>query len=120
MAHGEKHEHIVEPRCFYALSTSPNPPPTFVVPSSVVADVLSIAHRAWLATAGRGGRAHVDHTMRRILPSYSFEVAGYAPGWLDRDRWDLLGTAITSNPDRADLGSPGRRSEIHPRPTRRS
>jgi hypothetical protein len=93
----EKHEHIVEPRCFYAfVDLEPDSPATFVVPSTVVAEVLAIAHRAWLATPGRGGRPHRDHTMRRILPSYSFEVDGYPPGWLDRyrDRWDLLGRAI--------------------------
>ncbi len=61
----EKHERIVEPRCFYASSNlEPDSPATFVVPSAVVADVLGIAHRAWLATPGRGGRAHRDHTMR--------------------------------------------------------
>ena len=100
----EKHENIVEPRCFYTfVDLEPHPPATFIVPSAVVAEVLRIAHQAWLSTPGRGGRAHRDHKMRRILPSYSFEVAGYPPGWLDqyRDCWDLLNNAVDAQLSRS-------------------
>jgi hypothetical protein len=99
----KKHEDVVQPRLFYAFvdledsldENDPEHPKTYVVPSSVVAKVLSLSHQAWLDTPGRGGRSHRDHPMRRLLPSYPSGAPGYPSGWLEqyRERWDLL-TAI--------------------------
>ena len=100
----EKHEEVVKPRLFYAFvdledslgQENPGHPDTYVVPSGVVADVLSLSHRVWLETPGRGGRPHRDHPMRRLLPTYSPSPPGYPPGWLEqyRERWDLLTEAL--------------------------
>jgi hypothetical protein len=89
----QKHEDVAEDRLFYAfLDLEPDTPVTYIVPSPVVADLLRKTHQAWLATPGRGGRPHRDHPMRRVLPDYGFEVAGYPPGWMDRwrERWEIL------------------------------
>lgn len=94
-----KHESIAEPRLFYAfVDLEPDLPVTSIVPSSVVADVLKKAHRAWLDTPGAKGQAHKDSPFRRILPTYAEKVPGYPAGWLNeyRERWDLLTAAVAS------------------------
>ncbi|HSH60080.1 MAG TPA: hypothetical protein VK988_10645 [Acidimicrobiales bacterium] len=93
----EKHERIVEPRCFYAFVK-----PRARVPCHLRGPERGRRRRAWYRPPGLPGHARSRRTSAprshhaRILPSYSFEVAGYPPGWLDRyrDRWDLLGGAI--------------------------
>lgn len=92
----DKHEggEYVHPRLFYAfVDLEPASPVVYVIPSKVVADVIKKAHKTWLATPGKGGRAHRPHSMRRLRPTYPFAVRGYPPGWLDqyKERWDLLG-----------------------------
>lgn len=92
-----KHEQIANARYLYAfVDLEPDGPAVYIVPSRTVAEVLSRAHAAWLATPGRGGRAHEDHDMRRVLPTYGFDVPGYPSGWLNQylERWDLLETAL--------------------------
>jgi hypothetical protein len=87
------HEAVRDPGLIYAfVDLVPEPPAVHLVPSETVADVLAKSDRAWLDTPGRGGRAHRDHVMRRLVPAYSFEVEGYAGGWLEayRGRWELL------------------------------
>lgn len=93
-----KHEGIRGASLFYVFLSFPSDvralPDAFVVPSSVVADVLYLSHKIWLARPGRGGRPHKDGEMRRFLPDYSHLDLGAAhgPGWLERyrDAWDQL------------------------------
>lgn len=88
-----KHERFFHPRLFYAfVDLEPPSPVVYVMPSSVVADALTRSHQAWLALPGRGGRAHRDNDMRRVVPIFPHQVDGFPSGWLDayRDRWDLL------------------------------
>jgi hypothetical protein len=89
----KKHEHIVEERLFYALvDFKASPPVTYVLPSATVAQVLRLAHEAWLSTPGKGGEAHGSTSMRKVKWAYGFPVEGYPAGWLGdwRDRWDLI------------------------------
>jgi hypothetical protein len=83
--------------------------PTDVVPSAVVADVLSKAHRAWLAEKV----TRRDNPMRRLRPQYLQRVPGYEAGWLCgySERWDYL----TTDPriDVAD-GATARKAEALP------
>jgi len=99
-AMNEKHEHFVQPRCFYALvDLEATPSVVYIVPSSVVADVLTKSHRAWLEAPGRQGQPHRDNKMRRIQAAYPHPWPGYQEGWLDeyRERWDLLNEAVSSD-----------------------
>lgn len=94
---GEKHESIVEPRCFYAfVDLEPETPVTYIIPSKVVADVLTKAHRAWLSTPGAKGQQRRDTEFRRIVPTYGAEFLEYPSGWMEkyRERWDLLRAAV--------------------------
>jgi hypothetical protein len=93
----KKHESIVQPRYFYAfVDLEPEQPITYIVPSSVVADVLQKSHQAWLAAPGARGQQRNDNPMRRIQPVYPDEFPGYSPHWLDewRERWDLPTAAV--------------------------
>jgi hypothetical protein len=88
-----KHEEIVEPRLFYAfVDVEPELPVTYIVPSAVVAEIVTLSHRAWLSTPGARGQQRNDTKMRRIQPTYPDEFPGYSPTWMDewRERWDLL------------------------------
>ena len=54
----------------------------YVVPSAVVADVLSKAHKAWLSATGKKGQQRRDTDFRRFLPDwskYGIEI-GYGAG----------------------------------------
>ena len=67
-----KHEAFVDDRAFYAfVDLEPGSPITYVVPSRVVADVVSKSHKAWLATPGTKGQPHRDSEVRRVRPTYS-------------------------------------------------
>jgi hypothetical protein len=99
----------VHPRLFYALvylppnaETASAAPEVFIVPSAVVANVLTVSTREWLARPGVRGQPHNDNPVRSLMRRYPWDVPGYPPGWLDkyRDRWDYL----TSEPDAPDVG----------------
>jgi hypothetical protein len=90
---GEKHETIVLPALFYCfVDFQAEMPVTYIVPSRVVAEVVSRAYRAWLAAPGKRGKPHQETTFRRVQPSYDFPVPGYDAGWMDqyRENWALL------------------------------
>ncbi len=58
---------------------------TWVVPSKVVADTVTLSHMAWMATPGAKGQPHNDTQMRRFLPKYKFDVMpNHRDGWLDQ------------------------------------
>jgi hypothetical protein len=96
----EKHENVRSDRLFYCLvdfgKSADTQAVVHVLPSTLVADVLSSAHRMWLAIPGRNGQPHKDTQMRRLLPNYA-RVFGlndnpYPEGWLNqyRDAWHFL------------------------------
>ena len=93
-----KHESLISPNLFYAFVDFANPlqPITYIVPSKVVATVLTSMHIAWLERPGQKGQRRNDSDFRRFLPDYSRncgDSAGiYVDGWLDKyqEAWDLL------------------------------
>jgi hypothetical protein len=95
-----KHEAIRGDRLFYCFvdfgKTPDDRPTVHVLPSVLVADVLTTAHRKWLATPGKNGQPHKDGNMRRLVPDYTRTFGPvenpYPKGWLDkyRDAWKLL------------------------------
>lgn len=101
-----KHENVRGDRLFYCFvdfGKSPESVPVVhVIPSGVVADVLSSSHQKWLAVPGKQGQAHKDGPMRRLLPDYArvygTENNPYPSGWLApyRDAWHLLGLEATA------------------------
>ena len=88
-----KHGRVTHPRLFYAfVDLETSPPTSYILPSEVVADVVTRSHQTWLRLPGPGGRKHNDNPMRRVTNNYGFPVDGYPAGWLDsyRERWDSL------------------------------
>lgn len=94
-----KHESIRGDRLFYCFvdfgKNEAERPVVFVLPSGVVADVLTHSHQTWLSTPGVRGQAHKDGPMRRLLPDYQrvFQHDNpYPKGWLDpyREAWHRL------------------------------
>ncbi len=89
--------------CFVDFGKSPKARPTVhVLPCAMVAEVLTSAHKKWLATPGQKGQMRKDGAMRRFLPDYT-RVFGpmensYQMEWLDqyRDAWKLLKLEPTS------------------------
>ncbi len=96
-----KHEEIMGDRLFYCFvdfgSTPDDDPLIFVMPSGIVAEVISSSHRSWLLNPGKNGRQRKDSSVRRMLPDYSYAYRPkpnpYANGWMDqyKDAWHLLG-----------------------------
>ena len=95
---GKKHEELISPNLFYCFvdfgKSAQSEPKTWVVPSRVVAEALKIAHETWLATPGKGGRAHKDSDFRRFRPMYE-GLDAYRQGWLDPyfEKWEIMETA---------------------------
>ena len=101
---GEKHEHISQPRCFYAFVDLEVPvgslPVTYIIPSSEVAKMVAASYRAWLEAPGKGGREHQDTPLRRVQPAHPYDVPDFPDGWMDRyrERWDLLKAVVGTGP----------------------
>jgi len=85
-----KHERIVRELLFYRLvdfgRDLSDAPRCWVLPSSIVAEVLTRSYQSWLAKLGKKGQPHKEHDLRRLLPDYSRVGLniGYDSGWLDR------------------------------------
>src|SRR5262249_6938924 len=69
-----KHEHVRGERLFYCFvdfgKTPSDAAVVHVLPSGIVADVLTASHRKWLETPGKRGQPHKDGPMRRMMPDY--------------------------------------------------
>ena len=88
-----KHEHLVSDRLWYVfVDMELESPVSYIIPSKVVAQAVSRAHAIWLASPGKNGKAHQQTDMRRIRPTYPFDVPDFPPGWMDqfRENWDAL------------------------------
>lgn len=84
-----KHESIKDENLFYCfVDFEPAQPTVHVIPSSVVADVISKDHQIWLDTPGRTGQAHNDTPIRRVKPN----SLGLGNGWMPKylEAWELL------------------------------
>ena len=80
----EKSEDFISDNHFYVfvgLGGVEERPGFHVVPSRVVAERISIGHKAWLKTLRRDGRKHVDTPMRRFSDLKDEFL----------ERWDILG-----------------------------
>lgn len=91
-----KHEQMIRNNLYYVfVGLEVNPPLTYIIPSRVVADVVSEAHRAWLATPGHSGQQRNNSKFRWITSDYKLPLENYPPGWIERyrERWDLVTSA---------------------------
>jgi hypothetical protein len=89
----QKHELIKEDDIWYCfVDFEPDSPKVYVVPSLLVATVVTEENESWMRTPGKGGKMHNKTEMRRILPKYPYEVPSAPDGWINAysERWDFL------------------------------
>jgi len=96
----KKHEKVDRPRLFYAFVDFDDSlcvaPKTWIVPSHIVAEVVTLSHQRWLAAPGAKGQAHNDTDLRRFLPHYKHDdMPNHREGWLApyEEAWDLIRAA---------------------------
>ena len=90
---GLKHESISEKDLFYAfVNLELNNSQVWVIPSKVVAKVVTDSHAEWLRTPGKNGQKHNETDMRRIKNDYGPAFKTIKPGWMDKylEAWDIL------------------------------
>jgi hypothetical protein len=88
-----KNESISERDLFYCLvNLDLINPSVHVVPSKLVAKVITDAHAEWLATPGKNGKKHQDSDTRQLKNDYGPNFKSVKPGWMDKylEAWDLL------------------------------
>jgi hypothetical protein len=116
-----KHESLTSHNLFYVyvdLGNGESHPSFHIVPSAVVADAISSAHRIWLNKPGRNGQRHNDTSMRRFMPDHSHLmwegidaeskdfILSHSSGWLKpyENNWiPLLG--VGGNAASGEIGS---------------
>jgi hypothetical protein len=84
-----KHETEVATDLFYCfVDFEPTQPDVYVIPSELVARVITLDHSTWLATPGRNNVVHKDSDMRRLRP----HSLGMPEGWMEsyKEKWDLI------------------------------
>lgn len=89
----QKHEQIKEDNIWYCfVDFAPESPTVYVVPSSLVAKIVTEENETWMRTPGKGGKRHNENEMRHILPKYSYEVPSAPDGWMQEylERWDYF------------------------------
>lgn len=93
-----KHENIIGKRLFYVFvdlgKRQTELPDYFIMPSTIVAEVVREAHAAWERNPGKNGRQRSQtNKMRRIQPDnskiYTAEQAKFTQGWMEpyREAW---------------------------------
>ena len=88
-----KNELISETDLFYCLvNLEPINPSVYVVPSKIVAKVITQVHAEWLATPGKNGEKHKDSDTRQLKNNYGPSFKTVKPGWMDKylENWDQL------------------------------
>ena len=85
----EKHESITDPDIFYCfVDFGSMQPEVYVIPSSVVANVIRADHEIWLSTPGKQGQPHNQTKFRRLRPG----CFGQEPDWMHAylENWALV------------------------------
>lgn len=103
----KKSEEIEDARLFYALvdlgrNLDRDPPDVFILPSSEVARVCRVEHKAWLNTPAKSGKPKKSGAMRAIADNYPphryGEVEGCPTGWMEKykEGWEALRNLSTT------------------------
>lgn len=95
-----KHENLKSKNLFYCfVDDTQSTPIVYVMPSSIVAEVITTPYQIWLSTIGKNGRVHKDTDIRWLLPDYRKFIRAdneftkkHIEGWLDqyKENWEIL------------------------------
>lgn len=89
----QKHEEINESDLFFCfVNFFEQTPIVYVIPGSVVGEVIRESHSTWLSQPGKNGTSHKDTDMRIIKNSYGMNLRSAPDGWMDQylEKWDLI------------------------------
>jgi hypothetical protein len=77
--------------CFVDLHSSPEK--IYVVPSKVVAKVLTDADKVWMDKPRRDGKEKAEHKLRMLKNEFMLDVKSAPDGWMEKylEKWELLG-----------------------------
>jgi hypothetical protein len=90
----DEHLKLVSPQLFYCFvelsSVSQN---VFVIPSRIVAKVLTETDKAYMKKPKSDGSRRTSHSRRMLKPSFYVQVPSAPEGWMDKylEKWELLG-----------------------------
>lgn len=90
----EKHEKIIDPNIFYCfVALGDIESDIYVIPSEIVATVVTDEMRKWLATPGAKGQQRKYTNMRTIKNQYLDKFDSAPDGWMGQylEKWELLG-----------------------------
>ena len=70
-----------------------SPEKIYVVPSKVVAKVLTDADKVWMDKPRRDGKEKAEHKLRMLKNEFMLDVKSAPDGWMDKylENWELLG-----------------------------
>jgi hypothetical protein len=89
----QKAESISDENIVYCFVNLENlHPDVYVVPSTLVAEIVKKHHADWLAEPAKNGKPHKDSKLRTLQYSYKGKVDLAPEEWMDKylEKWDQL------------------------------
>ena len=89
----DEHLKLVSPKLFYCfVELKSKPQNIFVIPSSVVAKVLTEADKAYMKKPKLDGSNRTTHSHRMLKPTFLVDIPSAPDGWMNKylEKWDLL------------------------------
>lgn len=87
------HLKLQSPKLFYCfVELSSEPQRVYVVPSRVVANVLTKVDRAYMRKPKLDGSKRTNHARRMLKPNFTVKVPIAPEGWMEKylEAWDLI------------------------------
>lgn len=90
----DEHLKLTSPLLFYCfVDLKSEPRNVYVIPSKIVAKVLTEADKAHMKKPMADGSKRTNHSRRMLKPSFIVDIPSAPEGWMDKylENWDLLG-----------------------------
>lgn len=89
----DEHLKLISPKLFYCfVELSSNPQNIFVIPSHVVAKVLTDANEAYMKKPKLDGSKRTTHVRRMLKPRFLVDIPSAPDGWMSKylEKWEVL------------------------------
>ncbi len=89
----DEHLSLVSPQLFYCfVELSSETQNVFVIPSRIVAKVLTETDKAYMKKPKKDGSKRTSHSHRMLKPNFLIQVPSAPEGWMDKylEKWELL------------------------------
>jgi hypothetical protein len=76
--------------CFVDMYSLPEK--IYVVPSKVIAKVLTEADKVWMSKPRKDGKEKAEHKLRMLKNEFIMDIKSAPDGWMDKylENWDQL------------------------------